>query len=133
MRFSHARAAVSAHFDDPDLVSCAGLAPVLALAQRCGLGELLESRLRIGEPSGANATAKVLALIAGMLVGADSIADMDLLRHGGMRRLFGQVRAPTTLGMFLRVFTFGHVRALDGIASRLLARLVVVPLEPGFD
>ena len=123
MRLSHARGAVSAHFDDPNLVSCAGLAPVLALAERCGLGELLESRLRIAKLSGANATAKVLAVVAGMLAGADSISDMDLLRHGGMSRLFAGVRAPSTLGMFLRCFTFGHVRALDGIASRLLARL----------
>jgi hypothetical protein len=132
MRLSHARAVVSAHFDDPNLVSCAGLAPVLALAERCGLGELLDTRLCIAAEGGANATAKVLALVAGMIAGADSITDMDLLRHGGMRRLFAGVRAPTTLGMFLRVFTFGHVRALDGIASRLLARLAAAtPILPG--
>lgn len=91
-------------------MSCAGLVPVLALAERRGLRELLDSRLRLAATSGANATAKVLALVAGMLAGS-------------MRRLFERVRAPSTLGMFLRAFTFGHVRALDGIAPRLPARL----------
>lgn len=132
MELSHARRAVTAHFDDPNLVSCAGLAPVQALAERCGLRGLLDGRLRIGRPGGANATAKVLALVMGMVAGADSITDMDLLRHGGMGRLFAGVRAPTTLGTFLRSFTFGHVRALDGIASRLLARLATAaPVLPG--
>ena len=117
MRLSHARRAMSVRFDDPNLVSCAGLAPVLALAARCGLATLLTERLRIAARGGANATAKILALIAGMIAGADSIDDMDLLRHGGMGRLFTDVRAPSTLGTFLRVFTFGHVRQLDAVAA----------------
>lgn len=125
MRLSHARRAVSVRFDDPNLVSCAGLAAVLALAARCGLGTLLGERLVIAAKGGANATAKVLALVAGMVAGADSINDMDLLRHGGMGRLFDDVRAPSTLGTFLRLFTFGHVRQLDAVAARLLARLAV--------
>jgi hypothetical protein len=58
-----------------------------------------------------------------MVAGADSIDDMDLLRHGGMGRLFTDIRAPSTLGTFLRLFTFGHVRQLDAVAARLLARL----------
>ena len=58
-----------------------------------------------------------------MVCGADSIDDMDLLRHGGMRRLFAEVRAPSTLGTFLRLFSFGHVRRLDAVAAGLLARL----------
>ena len=66
---------------------------------------------------------KVPALVAGMVAGADSIEDMDLLRHGGMARLFGGVRAPSTLGTFLRTFTFGHVRQLDAVAARLLVSL----------
>jgi len=65
----------------------------------------------------------VPALVAGMVAGADSINDMDLLRHGGMGRLFSGVRAPSTLGIFLRAFTFGHVRQLDAVASRFLPRL----------
>jgi hypothetical protein len=117
MRLSHARHAMSVRFDDPNLVSCGGLAAVLALADRCGLASLLVDRLRIAAKGGANAAAKVLALVAGMVAGADSIDDMDLLRHGGMNRLFDGVRAPSTLGTFLRVFTFGHVRQLDAVAA----------------
>jgi hypothetical protein len=123
VRLSHARRAISVRFDDPNLVSCAGLVPVMALAQRCGLAGLLTERLTIAAKGGANAAAKVLALVAGMVCGADSIDDMDLLRHGGMGRLFDGVRAPSTLGTFLRAFTFGHVRQLDAVAAGLLARL----------
>ena len=134
MRLSHARAAVSARFDDPNLVSCAGLVPVMALAQRCGLGRLLAERLKIAARGGANAAAKVLARVGGMVCGADSIDDMDLLRHGGMARLFDGVRAPTTLGTFLRSFTFGHVRQLDAVAAGLLTRLVTAtPVLPDAD
>jgi DDE family transposase len=134
MRLSHARAAVSARFDDPNLVSCAGLVPVMALAQRCGLGRLLAERLTIAAKGGANAAAKVLALVAGMVCGADSIDDMDLLRHGGMARLFDGVRAPSTLGTFLRSFTFGHVRQLDAVAAGLLTRLATAtPVLPDAD
>jgi hypothetical protein len=114
---------VSVRFDDPNLVSCAGLAAVLALAARCGLATLLSERLRIAAKGGAHATGKILALVAGMIGGADSISDMALLRHGGMPRLFTDVRAPSTLGVFLRLFTFGHVRQLDAVAAGLLTRL----------
>jgi hypothetical protein len=68
---------------------------------------------------------KVAAVVAGMTAGADSIDDMALLRHRGMRRLFDRPCAPSTLGSFLRSFAFGHVRQLDAIASRLLDRLAV--------
>jgi len=68
---------------------------------------------------GANATAKILTLVAGMVAGADSISDMRVLRHGGMGRLFDGVRAPSTLGTFLRCFTFG--RARRGLRDRLRA------------
>jgi Transposase DDE domain group 1 len=123
MRLSHARRAIGVRFDDPNLVSCAGLAAVLALAARCGLATLLAERMRIAAKGGAHATTKVLALVAGMVAGADSISDMDLLRHGGLPRLFTDIRAPSTLGTFLRLFTFGHVRQLDAVAARLLERL----------
>ena len=127
MRLSHARRAMTARFDDPNLVSCAGLAAVVALARRCGLATLLSDRLHIAARGGANATAKVLALVAGMVAGADWITDMDLLRHGGMGRLFDGVRAPSTLGTFLRLVSFGHVRQLDAVAARFLARLAGRP------
>src|SRR5680860_898592 len=131
MRVSHA---VSAVFDDPNLVSCAGLAPVLALAGRCGLSGLVRERLTLSGEGAANADLKVPALVAGMVAGADCVDDMDLLRHGGMGRLFGGVRAPSTLGTFLRTFSFGHVRQLDAVASRFLANLAAhTPLLPGAD
>jgi hypothetical protein len=88
--------------------------------------------VRIDKPGGGNAELKVSGLVAGMVAGADSIGDLGLLRHGGMRRLFGGVRAPSTLGTFLRGFTFGHVRQLDAVASRLLVNLSrAAPLLPG--
>jgi hypothetical protein len=129
MRVCHG---LSARFDDPNLVSCAGLAPVLNLAERAGLHRLVGEHVRIDQPGGVNAQVKVPALVAGMVAGADSIDDMDLLRHGGMGRLFAEVRAPSTLGTFLRTFTFGHVRQLDAVAARLLVNLAGhTPLLPG--
>jgi hypothetical protein len=127
----HDRAVVGAVFDEANLVSCAGLAPVLALAEQAGLSELLVERLTVPSP---NAPVKVTAVVAGMVAGADSIDDMDLLRHGAMGRLFSGVRAPSTLGTFLRAFAFGHVRQLDAVAARLLAALAArTPLLPGAD
>ena len=120
MRVCHDLTAV---FDDPNLVSCAGLAPVLQLAERAGLQRLIGDHVHLGKAGGVNAHLKIPSLIAGMIAGADSIDDMDLLRHGAMRRLFTGIRAPSTLGTFLRSFTFGHVRQLDAVASRLLINL----------
>lgn len=134
MRVSHSPELVSAAFDDPNLVSCAGLAPVVALAQRCGLAGLVAGTLTLPAKGGVNAHLKIPALIAGMVAGADSIDDMDLLRHGGMDRLFAGVRAPSTLGTFLRTFTFGHVRQLDHVAATMLAKLATrSPLLAGAD
>ena len=122
----------TATFDDPNLVSCAGLAPVLQLAQRAGLHDLVDAHVQLNTPGGANAHLKVPALIAGMVAGADSIDDMALLRHGAMRRLFTGIRAPSTLGTFLRTFTFGHVRQLDAVNSRLLIKVCrLAPVLPG--
>src|SRR5680860_112451 len=123
MQFKHVPAAVSAVFDDPNLVSAAGLAPMLRLAQHAGLAQLAHDRLSVPTDKGANAGLKVSALVAGMLAGADSIDDMNVLRHGGMGRLFEGTYAPSTLGSFLRQFTFGHVRQLDAVASRVLVSL----------
>jgi hypothetical protein len=123
---------LSASFDDPNLVSVGGLAPALALAQDCRLGDLVAGKLTLKAAGGVNASVKVPALVAGMVAGADSIADMDLLRHGGMARLFTGIRAPSTLGTFLRSFTFGHVRQLDSVAAGFLVNLArSTPLLPG--
>jgi hypothetical protein len=102
VRLLHDLAKIHATFDDPNLVSRAGLVPVMALAQRAGLGELVDEHVRPGRPCGVIAHVKVPCLVAGMIAGADSIDDLDLLRHGAMGVLFGGVRAPSTLGSFLR-------------------------------
>jgi hypothetical protein len=105
------------------LVSSGGLVPVMALAESAGLRVLADERLSVPTDKGANAGLKVASLVAGMVAGADSIDDMALLRHGGMGRVFEHGYAPSTLGSFLRAFTFGHVRQLDAVASRFLAAL----------
>jgi Transposase DDE domain group 1 len=123
MQLSHAAPMRSAAFDDPNLVSYAGLVPAVALAGRAGLQQLADRHLTVSGGAGVAAGAKVGALVAGMVAGADSIADMGLLRHGGMPRLFTGVRAPSTLGTFLRALRFGHVRQLDAVAARFLSGL----------
>lgn len=123
MQFKHVPAAVSVSFDDPNLVSAAGLVPIMRLAEEAGLRRLADRWLSVPTDKGANAGLKVTSLVGGMVAGADSIDDMALLRHGGMRKLFTTLYAPSTLGSFLRAFTFGHVRQLDAVASRFLAGL----------
>src|SRR4051812_47852409 len=113
VQLSHTSGATSAVFDDPNLVSSAGLVPVVALAEAAGLGALAQERLSVPTDKGAHAGMKVTSLVAGMVAGADSIDDMALLRHGGMSRVFARAYAPSTPGSFLRAFTFGHVRQLD--------------------
>ena len=127
MQLCHTPAALSAAFDEPNLIACAGLVPAVALADRIGLRDLADEWLTVPGSRGT-AGAKVMSLVAGMLAGADSIDDLDLLRHGGMDKVFDGVRAPSTLGTFLRGFTFGHVRQLDAVAARALIGLAeVVP------
>src|SRR4051794_38686608 len=108
MQVSHGPSKVSARFDDPNLVAYGGLEPVVRLAERCGLGELAGELVRLPnskDGTGAFVAAKLMTLVAGMVAGADSIDDMDRLRHGAMARLFSGIRAPSTLGSFLRSFT----------------------------
>jgi len=132
MKLSHTRPVSSAAFDEPNLVSCAGLVPVLALARTAGLHALAQEHLSVPTDKGANAGLKVASLVMGMVAGADSIDDMGLLRHGGMGKVFTRAYAPSTLGSFLREFTFGHVRQLDAVASRFLAGLAArSPLVAG--
>lgn len=112
-------------------MSHAGLAPVLRLAERAGLSEL------IGECSSlpvANVVAKARSVLAGMLAGADSIDDLDLLRAGGTARVVGAVRAPSTIGTFLRAFTHGHGLQVGKVNRLLLRRLIgEVPALTGTD
>jgi hypothetical protein len=89
-------------------------------------------RLRIPTDKGCNASGKVATIVAGMLTGADSIDDLDVVRHGGMPTLFGGVYAPSTLGEFLRAFSHGHVRQLQGASQEFLVQLARhTPLLPG--
>ena len=132
MRLLHVLARTHASFDDPHLVSRAGLVPVMALAQRAGLADLVAEHVRPGGDCGVNAHLKVPCLVAGMAAGADSIDDLDLLRHGAMPDLFGGIRAPSTLGSHLRSFTWGNVRQLEMVNRELLGELVRrAPLLPG--
>src|ERR1700689_2068000 len=134
VRLSHTPARTSAVFDDPNLVSHGGLVPVMALAERAGLPELLAEHVRPGGECGVNAAAKVGCMVAGMAAGADSIDDMGLLRHGAMDALFGGVRAPSTLGSHLRSYTWGNVSQLEKAGREFLARLArEAPLLPGAD
>src|SRR6476620_9058235 len=102
MRLSHVVPVRSAVFDEPNLVSHAGLVPAMGLASRAGLIELADRHLTVPGGPGHAAGLKVSALVGGMIAGADSISNMALLRHGAMPRLFSGVRAPSTLGTFLR-------------------------------
>ena len=132
MRLLHALAKTRVSFDDPNLVSHAGLVPVMALAQRAGLGGLVAEYVRPGGECGVNAQLKIPCLVAGMAAGADSIDDMDLLRHGAMDVLFGGIRAPSTLGSHLRSYTWGNVSQLEKAGREFLAELArQAPLLPG--
>ena len=94
MQLCHTSRATSAVFDDPNLVSSAGLIPVVALARSSGLHELAQQHLTVPTDKGANAGLKVASLVAGMVAGADSIDDMALLRHGGLGRVFATPTPP---------------------------------------
>ncbi|MGH3694302.1 MAG: IS1380 family transposase [Pseudonocardiaceae bacterium] len=137
MRACHTATAVSATFDEPNLVSCAGLVPVLRLASRAGL--YAAAQQRVGLPAsagsaGANPGSKITSIVAGMVAGGDSIDDLDVIRHGALPELFGGIRAPSTLGTFLRGFTWGNVRQLDAVARETLIGLARnAPLLPGAD
>jgi len=138
VQVSHRFAAESAVFDEDSLVSCAGLVPVMRLAEQTGLAQLLSEKVRIAVPriksGSANPAPKLRTLIAGMCAGADSIDDIDVLRSGGMKTVFGGVYAPSTVGTLLREFTFGHARQLESVLrEHLVALCGRVDLLPGAD
>ncbi len=98
MKVSHRPAELFAAFDDPDLIAHAGLVPTIRLAERCGLATLVAEKVHLtGAKNGAGtaADAKAMSIVGGMVAGADSIDDLDVLRHGGLPRLFGGVRVPS--------------------------------------
>jgi hypothetical protein len=123
-------------FDDERVVSDAGVSLVATLAQRLGLEALADQVVRLPRdlPGAANAGRKVMALIYAMVAGADSIDDADVLRAGRTGRLLGGwIPAPSTLGTFLRAFTFGHVRQLDKLLGEALERAWQTGAGPGED
>ena len=120
-------------FDDHRLVNNAGLILPATLAQHVGLRELVDRHLDLGDaPGRANAGDKMLTLVASALAGGDCIDDTDALRAGGTVGVLGcVVKAPSTLGTFLRSFRWGHVRQLDRVSRELLARAWAAGAGPG--
>jgi hypothetical protein len=136
VQVSHTFAAASAVFDEDYLVSCAGLVPVMSLAAQTGLAQLLANKIHIPAPrirsGSANPSPKLTTVIAGMCAGADSIDDLNVVRSGGMKTLFGGVYAPSTIGTLLREFTFGHARQLESVLRHHLGALCQrIELLPG--
>jgi len=123
VKASHGLSSVSQVFDEPNLVSHGGLLTAGVLTERVGLWPLVASTLTVPGPTGVNGAAKVATVLAGMLAGADSIDDLDVLRSGAIPALFDDLRAPSTVGSWLRAFTHGNVRQLDAVTRELRARL----------
>ena len=120
-------------FDDRRLVANAGLLLPATLARHLGLGELVDHHLDLGgAPGRANTGDKLLTLVASALACGDFIDDADALRAGGTAGVLGcVVKAPSTLGIFLSSFRWGHVRQLDRVSRQLLARAWKAGAGPG--
>ena len=134
MQSSHTFSIESAVFDERNLVSAGGLVPVLELAEQTGLSRLIGEHVDLPSTrvaSGAvNPTGKLTTIIAGMMCGADSIDDANLLRAGGTPRVFDEVYAPSTVGILLREFTFGHPYQLAAVARAHLIALAAPTPAP---
>jgi Transposase DDE domain group 1 len=124
---------IAVDFDDERAVADAGIVVVATLAQRLGISRLVDEHVDLGERAGAgNAGAKVMTLVSAMALGADCIDDCDLLRSGRTVDVLGhRVMAPSTLGTFLRAFTFGHVRQLDRVLDDAIQRAWAAGGGPG--
>jgi hypothetical protein len=122
MRASHNLGSVSVSCDEPNLVSGAGLLPAALMAQKIGLAELIERRVRLAR-HGANSGTKALTVVGSMLLGGDSVADTALLQAGATGELFDRLRAPSTIGSWLPGFKWSNVREFDAVTWELLARL----------
>jgi len=135
---SYRFSAGSAVYDEQNLESAAGLVPVLELAEQAGLSRLVRQHVDLPSTrvkSGAvNPAGKLTSIIAGMACGADCIDDANVLRAGGTPRVFSEVYAPSTLGIFLREFTFGHAGQLAAVArAHLVALANRTPLLAGIE
>ena len=125
---------IAVRFDEQRLVSDAGLLLTATLAERLGVERLVNDSVRLGRGVAGAALPgrKVMSLVHGMLAGADSIDDMNVLRAGSTGLVLGHaVMAPSTLGTFLRAFTFGHVRQLDHVLDESLRRAWAAGAGPG--
>ena len=124
---------VEVTFDDDTLVANAGLLLVASLSARLGLEALINQTVRlVGRVGGARPGRKVLTLVHAMVAGATHIDHADVLRAGATGRVLGHaVMAPSTLGTFLRAFTFGHVRQLDRVIDQALCRAWAAGAGPG--
>ncbi|MDQ2760584.1 MAG: IS1380 family transposase [Actinomycetota bacterium] len=121
-------------FDEQRLISDAGLLVTATLAERLGIEQLVNESVWLdpNTPGAALPGRKVMSLVHGMLAGADSIDDMNVLRAGSTGLILGHtVMAPSTLGTFLRAFTFGHVRQLDRVLDHALAHAWGAGAGPG--
>ena len=120
-------------FDDPRAVAHAGLLLPATLAERLGIEQATDQLVDLGErPGAARPGRKLLTLVHAMVAGADCIDDVELLRSGSTGSVLGhQVMAPSTVGTFLRAFTFGHVRQLDKVTGELLTRAWAAGAGPG--
>jgi hypothetical protein len=120
-------------FDDERLVANAGLMLTATLAQHLGLRELFDEHVDLGDAAGrANVGHKAMTLVHSALAGGDSIDDADVLRSGDTESVLGHgVLAPSTLGTFLRSFSWGHARQVDKVAGELLARAWAAGAGPG--
>ena len=120
-------------FDDHRLVANAGPILPATLARHLGLSQLVERHLDLGDaPGRANTGDKIMTLVASALAGGDCIDDADVLRTGGTASVIGcVVKAPSTLGTFLRSLRWGHVRQLDRVSRKLLAQAWKAGTGPG--
>jgi hypothetical protein len=132
-RVSHPIDRVEVRFDEPNLVANAGLVLVGTLAVRLELEKLVNAMVRlVGRVGGARPGRKVLTLVHAMVAGASHIDHAEVLRSGGTERVLPhRVMAPSTLGTFLRAFTFGHVRQLEAVVGEALRRAWTLGAGPG--
>ena len=132
-RVSHGIDRVDAIFDEPNLVANAGLLLVATLSARLKLETLIDATVRlVGRIGGAHPGRKVLTLVHAMIAGASHIDHADMLRAGSTAGVLShRVMAPSTLGTFLRAFTFGHVRQLEAVVGRALERAWAWGVGPG--
>ena len=125
-------AAVRVTFDDDRAVANAGLVLTATTAQHLGLLRAAQDMIRLDGPGAANAGIKAMTVIEAMVAGADCIDDVDVLRAGSTAAVLGhRVAAPSTIGTFLRSFTFGHVRQLDRFAEQALTAAWAAGAGPG--